>query len=138
MDGFGAPVVGGSGAPVVGGVQEIDKVNAFGQVVERDFVGGAVGYGVPVIGAAPVIEQIAAPVTTIAQPIVQQAPDVQTQVQTGKIQTVEKVVEAQLCSMLLLLFLLPSTGPQPPDLHPQSAFGLQLAFDFSMPPIYVQ
>merc|ERR1712118_434379 len=26
---------------VVGGVGEIDKVNAFGQVVERDFVGGA-------------------------------------------------------------------------------------------------
>merc|ERR1719174_2088372 len=26
---------------VYGGVQEIDRVNAFGQVVERDFIGGA-------------------------------------------------------------------------------------------------
>merc|ERR1719454_2754196 len=39
---------------VVGGVGEIDKVNAFGQVVERDFVGGVPTYGAPttVVGGA--------------------------------------------------------------------------------------
>lgn len=53
------PVFSGSYAPpVVGGVAEIDRVNAFGQVVERDFVGGVPRYGAP----APYIP------TTVAQP----------------------------------------------------------------------
>merc|ERR1712070_1279684 len=47
MSPYGAQVV---GAPAVyGGVGEIDRVNAFGQVVERDFVGGVPGVvGAPV------------------------------------------------------------------------------------------
>merc|ERR1711934_1251717 len=46
---------------VYGGVQEIDRVNAFGQVVERDFVGG-----VPqVIGGFPSYPSYAAPTTVM-------------------------------------------------------------------------
>merc|ERR1711985_141974 len=49
---YTTPVVSGS---YVGGVGEIDKVNAFGQVVERDFVGGVprVVGGIPSVTYAP-------------------------------------------------------------------------------------
>jgi len=51
------------GGAVVGGVGEIDKVNAFGQVVERDFVGGVPTYAAP--GVVPsVYNPLAA--TTVA------------------------------------------------------------------------
>merc|ERR1719460_2980978 len=50
---------------VVGGIGEIDRVNAFGQVVERDFVGG-----VPqVIGGFPsYAPTYAAPTTVVGAP----------------------------------------------------------------------
>merc|ERR1712118_409619 len=51
---------------VVGGVGEIDKVNAFGQMVERDFVGG-----VPrVVGGIPSVY----PTTSLAPTTVVGAP----------------------------------------------------------------
>jgi len=55
---------------VVGGVGEIDKVNAFGQVVERDFIGGSrvLAPGFPatsvVGGVAPASTVVAPPYTT--------------------------------------------------------------------------
>lgn len=54
-------------AAVVGGVGEIDKVNAFGQVVERDFVGGVPTYAAP--GVVPsVYNPVAA--TTVAPSVI--------------------------------------------------------------------
>merc|ERR1719191_1346172 len=48
-------------APMYGGIGEIDKVNAFGQVVERDFIGG-----VPRVVAPTVVSgSYAPPVTEI-------------------------------------------------------------------------
>merc|ERR1712224_174706 len=61
-----APAVYGGLPTVVGGVGEIDKVNAFGQVVERDFVGG-----VPrVVGGLPSSTVVGGVPRTVAAPTV--------------------------------------------------------------------
>merc|ERR1719247_176277 len=62
MPTYGAPTMVAPG--VVGGFGEIDRVNAFGQVVERDFVGG-----VPTIAAPAVMPTYGAP-TMVAPGVV--------------------------------------------------------------------
>merc|ERR1711990_873804 len=55
----GLPATTAIAAPTMyGGVGEIDRVNAFGQVVERDFVGGM---GTRVLGAPAAPQVVAAP-----------------------------------------------------------------------------
>merc|ERR1719401_2326006 len=85
--GYGAAPVVGTVAPIGGyGVAEVDKVNAFGQVVERDF------YGTATVGAGRVVgvQETIVPekVMTTAEKWVE-VPEMVVK----KIQQVEKLVE---------------------------------------------
>merc|ERR1711865_481000 len=58
---YAAPITQTYAAPAV----EVDQVNAFGQVVERDFVGGAVMAAPQVTYGAPMMQTYAAPVAAV-------------------------------------------------------------------------